>query len=160
MARGDAGASRAGLEVRPVRHRVRAVQCTARKPPCESCPLSDLCAARLAIWAALASLPRGEKATHRYEGSNRYYRGRVLAALREVPEEGVTLRELGQGLREGFGEADLTWLRGVVESLEKDGLARVSSSEDRPLAVAEDRSAYGTERPENSPYAAMRVSLP
>lgn len=53
-----------------------AIQCTARKPLCESCPLSDLCAAKPVIWAALTSLPRAENAAYRYEGSNRYYRGR------------------------------------------------------------------------------------
>ncbi len=47
--------------------------------------------------------------------------------LREAPPEGVALVELGEGLREGFGEADLPWLWGVVESLRKDGLARISS---------------------------------
>ena len=53
-----------------------AVQCTARKPLCESCPLSDHCAARPMIWGTLATLPRPERATYRYEDSNRYYRGR------------------------------------------------------------------------------------
>ncbi len=122
-----------------------ALLCTARKPLCESCPLSNLCVARYTIWGRLASLPRAEKASYKYEDSNRYYRGRVLAALREAPEEGVTLRELGQGLRESFGEEDLPWLRNVVGSLEKDGLAVVEG--ERPASpgiVAEERPAYGT----------------
>ena len=46
--------------------------------------------------------------------------------LREAPPEGVALGELGEGLREGFGEADLPWLWGVVENLRKDGLAQIS----------------------------------
>jgi A/G-specific adenine glycosylase len=137
-----------------------ALHCTARKPLCESCPLSGLCAARPTIRDSLANLPRAEKAAYRYEGSNRYYRGRVLAVLREVPGEGVALRELGEGLREGFGEADLPWLRGVVESLEKDGLVRVSSVKERPQAVAEEHAAYGADRPEESPYPITRVCLP
>jgi hypothetical protein len=106
-------------------------------------------------------LPRGEKATYRYEGSNRYYRGRVLAALREAPEEGVPLRELGEGLREGFGEQDLPWLRNVVESLEKDGLVRVSSTRDRSQTVTEECARYGIRCPCSPPCGgATRVSLP
>ena len=137
-----------------------AIQCTARKPICESCPLSDLCAARPTIWGALTSLPRAEKATYRYEGSNRYYRGRVLAVLRETPEEGLTLHELGGSLREDSGEEDLPWLRGVVESLEKDGLVKISPTKDWPRAVAEELAAYGNEQPEDPFHAAIRVRLP
>ena len=81
-----------------------AIQCKARKPLCESCPLSDLCAAKPTTWGALTSLPPAEKATYRYEDSNRYYRGRVLAVLRETPKESVTLHELGGSLREGSGD--------------------------------------------------------
>ena len=137
-----------------------ALRCTARKPICESCPLRNLCAAQPTIRAKLATLPRAEKASRRYEGSNRYYRGRALAALREAPEGGVTLRELGEGLREGFGEGDLLWLLGVVGSLERDGLVVVSSAGERPQAVAEERAAYGAERPGDPPGATTRVSLP
>jgi A/G-specific adenine glycosylase len=137
-----------------------ALRCTARKPLCEPCPLSDLCAARPTIRAKLATLPRAEKAARRYEGSNRYHRGRVLAALREAPEGGVTLRELGEGLREGFGEGELLWLLGVVGSLEKDGLVVVSSAGKWPQAVAEERAAYGADRPGDPPGATTRVSLP
>jgi hypothetical protein len=106
------------------------------------------------IRGLLASLPRGEKATYRYEGSNRYYRGRVLAALREAPEEGIALRELGEGLREGFGEENLPWLCGVVESLEKDGLAVIQGERPaRPGIVAEERPAYGAEAGEQGKFA-------
>jgi A/G-specific adenine glycosylase len=138
-----------------------ALHCTARKPLCESCPVSDLCAAQPMIRGLLASLPRGEKATYRYEGSSRYYRGRVLAALHEAPEEeGIALRELGEGLREGFAEEDLPWLRKVVESLEKDGLVKVSSAEQWPQPVAEERAAYGADRPEDPSYTSTHVSVP
>jgi A/G-specific adenine glycosylase len=104
-----------------------ALRCKARKPLCAACPVSELCAARPTIAEALARRPYATRATQGRGGSNRYYRGRVLAVLREAPPEGVALGELGKALREGFGEADLPWLRGVVESLRKDGLARISS---------------------------------
>jgi A/G-specific adenine glycosylase len=137
-----------------------ALHCTARKPLCESCPLSNLCVARPTIQTSLASLPRGGRNTGRYEGSNRYYRGRVLAVLREAPGEGITLRELAERLREDLREEELPWLRGVVESLEKDGLARLWAAKDYPQAVAEERAAYGADRPGDSTRAPMRVSLP
>jgi A/G-specific adenine glycosylase len=137
-----------------------ALHCTARKPLCESCPLSDLCVAGPAIRTSLAGLPRGGRVTGRYEDSNRYYRGRVLAVLREAPEEGIPLRELGENLREASNEGELPWLRGVVESLEKDGLTKLWFAEDNPQAVAEERAAYGADRPEGSTRAPVRVSLP
>ena len=101
-----------------------ASQCTARKPLCESCPLSDLCAARPTIWGALTRLPRAEKPAYRYEGSNRYYRGRVLAALRQTSEESIPLIEFNTILREDFGDEDLPWLYSVVKSLEKERRTR------------------------------------
>jgi A/G-specific adenine glycosylase len=106
-----------------------ALRCRARKPLCEACPVSELCAARPTIAEALAALPRAAGAAQERGGPNIHHRGRALAVLREAPPEGVALGELGKALREGFGEADLPWLRGVVESLRKDGLARVSSEE-------------------------------
>ncbi len=137
-----------------------ALRCTARKPICERCPLSDLCAARPTVRARLATLPRAGKAARRYEGSNRYYRGRVLAVLREAPGEGVTLLELGEVLREGFGEEDLPWLLEVVQSLEKDGLVAIGCASGWARAIAEERAAYGADRPEDPPGASTRVSLP
>ena len=102
-----------------------ALRCKARKPLCAACPVSELCAARPTIAEALAGRPHAARATLGRGGSNRHHRGRVLAVLREAPPEGVALGELGKAL--GFGEADQPWLRGVVESLRKDGLARISS---------------------------------
>ena len=125
-----------------------ALRCTARRPACPDCPLRDHCLAHPKMQAALAALPRaGGKAasTPRYEETNRYLRGRALAVLREAPPEGVALNELGKALREGFGDADLPWLRGVVETLRKDGLARVSPEE-----------AWSAE----PPRATVLVSLP
>jgi A/G-specific adenine glycosylase len=137
-----------------------ALRCTARRPLCESCPLGDLCVAGPAIRTFLAGLPRGGRVAVRYEESNRYYRGRVLAVLREAPEEGIPLRELGEGLREGFSEEGLLWLYGFVESLQKDGLARLWFAKDDPLTVAEERAAYGADRPRGSAQVPVRVSLP
>jgi hypothetical protein len=118
--------------------------------------------------AAAPRAPKGETA-YRYEDSNRFWRGRVLATLRQAPAAGVSLRELGIALREGSGEGDLAWIRTVVESLEKDGLAAVYEQRpdgERAEAVAETRPAYGTERevrrevPARLPGGETRVRLP
>ena len=148
-----------------------ALTCTARKPHCEECPLSGWCRARARIAGALAAAPRAPKGetAYRYEDSNRFWRGRVLATLRQAPAAGVSLRELGIALREGSGEGDLAWIRTVVESLEKDGLAAVYEQRpdgERAEAVAETRPAYGTERevrrevPARLPGGETRVRLP
>ena len=68
-------------------------------------------------------------------GPHRVYRGRVLAALRNLPGEGdhaIALCTLGSRVHAGFADADVPWLAGVVASLANDG-----------LAVAEERPAYG-----------------
>jgi A/G-specific adenine glycosylase len=128
-----------------------ALRCTARKPACEDCPLQDACRARPEVKEALARLPRGAKKGpgYRYEDTNRYYRGRVLAQLREDASArggGIDLRDLGRRVREGFNDEEVPWLYGVVESLESDG-----------LAVAEERAAYGSDGGERGE---TRVRLP
>ena len=133
-----------------------AALCTARRPSCDSCPVREQCRAFPAIESAVATLRRSPvptKPAYRYEESNRYYRGRVLARLREHSsgddaDEGIRLHDLGAEVRPRYTEADVTWLYGVVESLAKDG-----------LAVAEERPVYdgagGSEAPTE-----VRVKLP
>jgi len=58
-----------------------AVICTARAPRCEQCPVSAGCAWRLAGSPAYdGPVKRGQK----YEGTDRYVRGLILAVLREA----------------------------------------------------------------------------
>ena len=142
-----------------------ALRCTARRPLCGSCPVAHACRARETIHDALAATPRSpQKPGHKYEGSNRYYRGRVLARLREAPEGGVTLRDLGVALRDGFTDEDLPWVEAVAYSLEKDGLAvldRISRKPDTVDAVAEGHPAYGAGDSEGAGgLGAARVRLP
>jgi hypothetical protein len=96
------------------------------------------------VGEALVRLPRAARKEpgYRYEGTNRYYRGRVLAQLREdasASDEEIDLRDLGRRVCEGFTDEDVPWLYGVVESLRKDGLA----------AVPEERAAYGSDDAES-----------
>ena len=144
-----------------------ALRCTARRPACEDCPLGDHCKARPKMQKALAGLPRvaREAGAPRYEDTNRYLRGRVLARLREgAALGGVGLPELGRRLRGDATDVEPVRLMEVVESLERDGLARVERpaerSEARPAgAVAEERAPYAAGPGREDP-AEIRVSLP
>jgi A/G-specific adenine glycosylase len=105
-----------------------ALQCTARKPLCMVCPLQRQCAAWPDIQTLLAAQPRGGRAGKEppFHESNRFFRGRVVDALRERREAGITLAELGPLVRPTYSEADAPWLVEIVEGLERDGLARVA----------------------------------
>ena len=141
-----------------------ALLCTARSPRCDGCPLREGCRAREE--ATSVGWPRRERKNppHRYEHSNRYYRGRVLAELREVSHagrEGIELRELGRRIKQEFDERDPSWLHAAVESLCKDGLAKVSSGRrtaEASEAVAEERASYKAGPEERS--LEQKVSLP
>ncbi len=108
-----------------------ALLCTARKPLCVVCPLQTACAAFPAIQTAIAELPKGspKKREAPFKESNRYFRGRVVNALRSRPREGIALAELGPEIRPGFAEGDVAWLFEVVRGLERDGLATIAEDE-------------------------------
>lgn len=133
-----------------------ALHCTARRPRCTSCPVQLYCAA----YPEIETIPAEQRKRtgdapppSRYEESNRYLRGRVLARLREHPAEseqgGVALSELGLQLRPGFSEEDLPWLVDVIDSLRKDG-----------LAVAEERPVYRVGGHSEGDEFEVRVKLP
>ncbi len=132
-----------------------ALQCTARKPACVICPLQATCRAYPAIQTALAELPRGvrKKQEPAFAGSNRYFRGRVIETLRDLPTSapiGVTLRDLGPLVRPDFTESDLPWLYDVVQGLRRDGLAQ----------CAEDTPAYDPAGGAETATGDILVSLP
>ena len=148
-----------------------ALRCTARRPGCLDCPLREACAAHPKMLEAIAGVPRAAKKASdaRYEDSNRYLRGRVLAALRAEAEDGdVGLPDLGRALLEDPSVAGATRMLEVVRSLEKDGLVRVlptqetvaSRGHERAEVVAEERAAYdaGGRSPEE--VMLIRVALP
>ena len=132
-----------------------ALQCTARKPACVTCPLQRSCLAFPAIQTVLARQPRFVRtaATERFETSNRYFRGRVVAALRELSasgaDHGIELRDLGPKVRENFSDGDLPWLYGVVQELNRDGLAH----------IAEECPEYDAGHPDGG-GGSIRVRLP
>jgi A/G-specific adenine glycosylase len=123
-----------------------ALVCTARRPLCEACPVRNRCEARPVIRGALAGLSGAEGGAVRFEGSNRYYRGRVLAALRDSPGGRVALRELRGG---PDGDDALLRLQSAARSLQRDGLAVVEDD-----ALPEAGAAAGTVAEERTPYDA------
>src|SRR5579875_598517 len=63
-----------------------ALQCTSRKPACLICPLQSDCAAFPEIQTVLGQgRARTTPAETPFTGSTRFYRGRLIAALRELP---------------------------------------------------------------------------
>ncbi len=68
--------------------------------------------------------PRGQ----RFEETSRYFRGRIVAALRELPAgESLPLSALGPRVKEGYTEDDAAWLRDLASGLARDGLVCVQS---------------------------------
>jgi hypothetical protein len=91
--------------------------CTSRSPRCEQCPLRAVCRS---VGTKGIVRRRGE----RFAGSRRYFRGRIVAALRLAPA-GMPLH----ALRELVGDPGSTRgelvLEQLVEGLARDGLVEV-----------------------------------
>jgi A/G-specific adenine glycosylase len=119
-----------------------ALVCT-KTPLCWRCPLRSQCRAYaerrrsdegLFADAQADSMPTrpparrvAERPAQPFVGSNRYYRGRVLAQLRSLPAgASLSLAQLGPHIKPDFsGEQDHAWLRTLVGGLARDGLAHL-----------------------------------
>jgi A/G-specific adenine glycosylase len=113
-----------------------ALLCTAAAPACWRCPAQAYCRAYAARRSADEQIfsdrpppqPQrqrrvAERREAAYRGSNRFYRGRVVGALRQLaPGQALPLSRLGVQIKDGFSDDDLPWLRGLVEGLARDGL--------------------------------------
>jgi A/G-specific adenine glycosylase len=104
--------------------------CTADAPACWRCPLRDLCrdyAARRESDEHLAATPVRKRVAERCErpfiGSNRYFRGRIIEALRALPPGStLALSDLGPYVRPEYTPDDEAWLTTLIRGLERDGL--------------------------------------
>jgi A/G-specific adenine glycosylase len=127
-----------------------ALQCTSRKPLCVICPVQSHCRAFPEV-QTLVRTSRKQRASRSAEepftGSNRFYRGRVIDALRRHHDDpaGLPLEALGSAVRDDFSEELLPWLDTLVRGLERDGLAR----------IAEPEAVYDASEP-----GSVRVKLP
>ena len=106
---------------------VGASVCSVSAPACGDCPLEPHCAAAPALKRedaprALAegSVPYTPK-QGRFAGSTRFYRGRIVAALRELPVGGALSVE---GLADATGGLPDAEVEALVDGLVRDGLAR------------------------------------
>lgn len=129
-----------------------ALHCTARAPKCGTCPLAAHCAAYPTMMETEADAKPRTAADKRFAfaGSNRYYRGRILAALREhdaASADGIPLSTLGARVKPDYADGDRPWLYGVVAGLAKDGLA----------AIAEETPGYGQGSSDGQECVAVRL---
>ena len=94
-----------------------ALICTARSPSCEACPISSRCR-----WLrAGAPRPTGPgRPAQRYEGTDRWMRGLLLAAVRTAGEP-LTLAELRRAAPDSV-QNDPMQRRRALDSLVADGL--------------------------------------
>jgi A/G-specific adenine glycosylase len=92
--------------------------CVSRGPRCDLCPAMNECAAHPAIlFQPLAVAERrGKYEAKPFETTNRYFRGRVVDALRE--RSPLSLADLAARL----DRDDRDWLDNLVAGLERDGL--------------------------------------
>ena len=106
-----------------------ATLCRVRAPRCMLCPLRELCQAAPLLQSgdtrrlAEASVPYSPK-QGAFTGSTRFYRGKVVDAMRALPPGGVlAMSDLGQVVLSAFTpERDAAWLETLVTGLERDGL--------------------------------------
>ena len=108
-----------------------ALHCTARKPLCVVCPLQQVCAAWPDIQSAIAGHARNgrRKEPVPFRQTSRYFRGRIVDALRNGAQDGIALEELGPTLRDDFTDAHMPWLLELAHGLERDGLAVIAEAE-------------------------------
>lgn len=103
--------------------------CTSRQPDCPRCPLFGWCQARQEHEVAdLPALRPTRQGT--FSGSRRYYRGRVIAVLRDSPQSGAMAFEtLAERVRD-LVEAELStaWLWELAHDLERDGLVVIGGN--------------------------------
>lgn len=89
-----------------------ATVCTARSPKCESCPLKSICASY-----PCAGNDVRKRAQKAFEGSDRMYRGRIVARLRAKAYDADQLQKTIELTdEERYGR--------IVDSLRKEGLIR------------------------------------
>lgn len=124
-----------------------ALHCTARKPLCLVCPLQEACSAFPEIQAALVESGRPRRKTNGVplEQTTRYFRGRIVDALRAHEGEGMALAEMGHLLRDDFSDEHMAWLVEIANGLERDGLA----------LIAEEKAPYDTSEP-----GELKIRLP
>ncbi len=104
-----------------------ATVCTSRRPTCLLCPVRSDCQAAGAFLATNGAVAesRGPYKTkpEKFEGSSRYYRGRVVDHLRGLAVgESCDLPTLGTVVKPDYISGDQPWLLDLLQGLQRDGL--------------------------------------
>lgn len=95
--------------------------CVSANPKCGVCPVAKLCPSAFRI-PRLKALPTKPEPS-RNGVPNRIYRGRIVDALRHLPNRSfVSSSVLGRKVMESFTLQDRNWLEQLMKGLEKDGL--------------------------------------
>ncbi len=103
--------------------------CKAREPLCGVCPIADWCRARPRFESKqgkprVAETRRAYRAQPPFKGSRRFYRGRIVQALRDLPARGtVSAASLRQKIDDGNLGRSL--FAELIVALENDGLLHV-----------------------------------
>jgi A/G-specific adenine glycosylase len=134
-----------------------AALCTSRQPRCAACPARAYCHAAPHFLAQSGKVaePRApyRAAASPYQGSSRYYRGRIVARLRETPVgAAVALPSLGAAVKPSFTAADLPWLLQLLQGLQRDGLVSLAGELSAEIKTGPAGEAGGPEQ--------VMVSLP
>lgn len=104
----------------------------APRPKCDVCPLTRWCASRAQFVAPAREADRlmrrrARRASPPFEGSARWYRGRIMDVLRDLPPgASIALSSLPRMLRNGHGEPAGPEVRHLASALERDGLAVIA----------------------------------
>ena len=97
--------------------------CVSRTPKCDVCPIARWCRSRPKLakrGRKIGERRAGYKPQPPFAGSRRYYRGRIVQALRELPASGsLSPRRLARRLDIRAGE-----LTELLAALHRDGLIR------------------------------------
>jgi len=130
----DATTSQAAYQWHQALMDLGATVCARQRPRCLLCPLQEHCKARSALSDETASVgsrmvaekPPPYRVQPKFAGSTRFYRGRIVAALRELSQgETLNLAELGSRVKPDFTATEAGWLAGLVRALATDGLVEV-----------------------------------
>ncbi len=110
-----------------------AIICKARAPRCRQCPVRGFCRSAFRIKTDRRPSAQREPV---YQGRpRRYYRGRIIEALRNVNHDGwISTRSLGPRVKPDFELRELPWLHGVLRQLERDGLI-IIHDERKPVGM-------------------------
>jgi len=108
-----------------------ATVCTSRRPTCLLCPVRSNCKAAGTFMASSNSVSETHVSyktkPEKFEGSSRYYRGRVVAHLRGLSDgESCDLQSLGSVVKPGYTADDEPWLLALLQGLKHDGLVALS----------------------------------